>query len=102
SEPTTIGPVHTRVPAELEGAGPGDGELDRSVLRLRKRWNYVSWQGEWSAGPDGRRVHEPTRTIALEMALHESTERRALEGELAALEVRWREAEEIARIADAL
>jgi len=41
-------------------------------------------------------------SLALEMALHEETERRALEGELAALEAAWREAEEIAAIADAL
>lgn len=40
--------------------------------------------------------------LALEMALHESDERRALEGELAELESRWREAEEIAAIADNL
>jgi hypothetical protein len=39
---------------------------------------------------------------ALEMALHEETERRALEGELAMLEGMWREAEEIAAIADRL
>ncbi|MEW5929004.1 MAG: hypothetical protein AB1941_16210 [Gemmatimonadota bacterium] len=41
-------------------------------------------------------------SLALEMALHEETERRALAGELAALEAAWREAEEIAAIADAL
>jgi hypothetical protein len=40
--------------------------------------------------------------LALEMALHEEAERRALEGELAELEAAWREAEEIARIADEL
>ena len=40
--------------------------------------------------------------LALEMALHEESERRTLEGELAALEAAWREAEEIARIADVL
>jgi hypothetical protein len=40
--------------------------------------------------------------LAFEMALHEESERRALEGELAALEAAWREAEEIAAIADAL
>ena len=38
--------------------------------------------------------------LALEMALHESDERRALEGELAVLEDRWKEAEEIAAISD--
>ncbi len=44
---------------------------------------------------------KPTR-LALEMALHEEQERRALEGELAQLERAWREAEEIAAIADNL
>ena len=40
--------------------------------------------------------------LALEMAVSEDLERRALEGELAGLEHAWREAEEIAAIADAL
>ena len=40
--------------------------------------------------------------LALEMAAHEEQERRALEGELAILEAAWREAEEVARIADNL
>ncbi len=40
--------------------------------------------------------------LALEMAAHEESERRALEGELAILEEAWREAEEIASIADRL
>lgn len=40
--------------------------------------------------------------LALEMAAHEETERRALEGDLARLEEAWREAEEIASIADRL
>jgi hypothetical protein len=44
---------------------------------------------------------EPVR-LALEMATHEDVERRALEGELAELELAWREAEEIAAIADDL
>ena len=43
-----------------------------------------------------------TERLALEMALHEDFERRALEGELAELERAWREAEEIAAIADDL
>jgi hypothetical protein len=42
------------------------------------------------------------RVLALEMALHEESERRALQGELEDLEEAWREAESIARIADAL
>jgi hypothetical protein len=40
--------------------------------------------------------------LALEMALHEEQERRALEGELRALEAAWRRAEEIAAISDDL
>lgn len=40
--------------------------------------------------------------LALEMTLHEDDERRALDGELAELEARWREAEEIAGISDNL
>ena len=46
-------------------------------------------------------MRKPTR-LALEMALHEEQERRALEGELWMLEQAWREAEEIAAIADRL
>jgi hypothetical protein len=40
--------------------------------------------------------------LAMEMALHEETERRALEGELELLADAWREAEQIAAIADDL
>jgi hypothetical protein len=40
--------------------------------------------------------------LALEMASHEEAERRALEGELKALEIAWREAEEVATISDSL
>lgn len=47
------------------------------------------------------RMGTPTR-LALEMALHEEQERRALEGELKALELAWKAAEEVAAIADDL
>jgi hypothetical protein len=47
------------------------------------------------------RMDQQTR-LALEMAAHEESERRAMEGELAALEAAWRGAEEIAAIADRL
>ncbi len=42
----------------------------------------------------------PRDRLALEMALHEESERRAMDGELAALELAWKEAEQIAKIAD--
>jgi hypothetical protein len=47
------------------------------------------------------KMEEPTR-LAVEMALHEEQERRALQGHLKGLEARWREAEEIAAISDSL
>jgi hypothetical protein len=53
-------------------------------------------------GGRGNRISSfpaPVR-LALEMAAHEESERRAMEGELAALESAWREAEEVAAIAD--
>jgi hypothetical protein len=40
--------------------------------------------------------------LAIEMAVNESEERRALSGELGALHAAWREADEIAAIADGL
>ena len=46
-----------------------------------------------------KRVPLATR-LALEMAAHEESERRALEGELYVLEEAWKQAEEIAAIAD--
>lgn len=48
------------------------------------------------------RTMRPELRLALEMAAHEQTEREACEGELEELEAAWREAEEIAAIADAL
>lgn len=45
---------------------------------------------------------DTTHRLALEMALHEDDERRWLEGELDDLTDRWREAEEVAAIADKL
>jgi hypothetical protein len=52
-------------------------------------------------GKPGRLHKLPTPTrLALEMALHEEREMRALMGELLDLELAWREAEEIAHIAD--
>jgi hypothetical protein len=44
----------------------------------------------------------PSLGLAIEMALNEDQERRALEGELAELETAWREAEEIGAIADSM
>ena len=55
---------------------------------------------EQSAGPLG--AAPLVQRLALEMAVHEEREHRALEGDLAELERAWRDAEGVARIADAL
>ena len=68
------------------------GTPDRFVKRLARRHHPARQM---------RELETPTR-LALEMALHEDDERRALEGELWRLEQAWREAEEIAAIADNL
>ena len=76
---------------------------------------YAFSRGPWGRSENGRRqlapglfggdlgyistMPAPVR-LALEMSLHEDDERRALEGELAELEDRWREAEEVAAISD--
>lgn len=63
----------------------------------------VRSEGYLRRGAPGSLVRMPGPVrLALEMALHEEDERRALEGELWRLELAWREAEEIAAIADRL
>ncbi|HEX7121406.1 MAG TPA: hypothetical protein VF178_03470 [Gemmatimonadaceae bacterium] len=52
--------------------------------------------------PSGLTNLELETRLALEMAVNEERERAALEGELALLELEWKEAEEIAAIADRL
>jgi hypothetical protein len=61
----------------------------------------------WRTREDKDRLPIPlfcdhVNALGLEMALHDETERRAMDGELAALEAMWREADGIAEIADAL
>jgi hypothetical protein len=67
----------------------------RSISRWRPPREEVAQRGSL-------RAINATHRLALEMALHEEQERRALEGELDALADAWREAEEIAAIADGL
>jgi hypothetical protein len=69
---------------------------------------YITNRSFWSRGGIGSESRTPLPRIntvdrlALEMAANEDVERRALDGELAELEAAWREAEEIAAIADQL
>ncbi|HVX38237.1 MAG TPA: hypothetical protein VHB25_01595 [Gemmatimonadaceae bacterium] len=63
-----------------------------------------AWSGRgWGARRDwstGLFALTPVQRLALEMSLHEEAERAAMQGELTQLERAWREAEEIAKIAD--
>lgn len=96
----------------------GDGATRRKVddaVRLLAEWQgpehafaaAASRVHEWAAkqnfGDTGALRYLPTPVrLALEMSAHEEQEHRALEGELAELERAWRDAEEIAAIADEL
>ncbi len=71
---------------------------------LRRAPSVEPTSGRWKADkgpPPLVRLPAPTR-LALEMALHEEQEMRAMQGELWRLERAWEEAEEIAGIADDL
>jgi hypothetical protein len=97
--------------ARLDAVGGTDGFLDKlgtyasdaTAVPLSpwtdKRKLKRSWTGAFTTGLFG--LSAPDR-LALEMALHEEAELRALRGELSELEAAWREAEEIAAIADNL
>jgi hypothetical protein len=77
----------------IEGARSAD-----AYLRTAARRGGVLGERE---GMEKRKL-SPVAALALEMALHDEQERQAMEGELAALEGAWRQAEEIAAIADSL
>ena len=108
----------------IEGAGSAEGFLDklaqahRVTGRVRQgsglvrgsMTEFTGWGGlvrrrggwrtrDWSTGLFAL---DSVQRLALEMALHEEAERAAMQGELATLELAWREAEEIAGIADSL
>jgi hypothetical protein len=76
-------------------------DVERLAFRLTGR---TFWgQGGIGSEPSAALLDVPlVDRLALEMAAHEESERRALEGELGELEEAWREADEIATIADAL
>ncbi|MEO7363849.1 MAG: hypothetical protein ABI120_26200 [Gemmatimonadaceae bacterium] len=76
----------TDVQQLLRHGGFPDQRLERQINLIENR-NKLS-------------VLQPHFRLALEMALHESDERRAMEGELKELELRWRDADAIAKIAD--
>ena len=64
--------------------------------------SWKRWGGRQKPAPHGISKLPIETRLAVEMAVNEENERRALEGELALLELEWKEAEEIAGIADRL
>jgi len=91
-------------------AGASRARLRDGVSLLEKAGGAADYlSGFGGAGRSLRKRYDmpglhldATAALAVEMALHEESERRAMEGELALLEAAWREAEEIAGIADGL
>jgi hypothetical protein len=88
------------------------------LVKVQQRHGWVAGDDQWGKGgvmdkagnkrTTVRKLRGTLHTLdvrerlAIEMALHEEQERRAMEGELAELTQAWREAEEIAKIADNL
>ena len=92
-----------RTTARHAGALADDfAERKREYMRAFERNAFTAGKFDETANPAGfSRMAAPVR-LAVEMALHEESERVALQGELAPLVAAWREAEEIAGIADRL
>ena len=102
--------IVSMIVSHINHSGAGFREVRQAVDRIRKAGHPEAFLSEVTAPRTFRRTGKPrslmrmphpTR-LALEMALHEEQERRALEGELWLLERAWREAEEMAAIADDL
>jgi hypothetical protein len=107
---------------EIEAGGGPEAYLDRLAkvshvyTRVRARAGRSRWNS-WGTGGQSRSRWNSWGTddskyglfglpieqrLALEMALHEEAERRALQGELEELERAWQDAEEVAAISDNL
>jgi hypothetical protein len=90
-----------RLPRRVDDMEVATSDIQRLAFRLTGRtfWGH----GGIGSEPSAALLDVPlVDRLALEMAAHEESERRALEGELSELEEAWREADEIATIADAL
>lgn len=106
---------------QLNARGAPADDVGRAVNRLarvpdlpsflrsleRRTSSATQWQPDVAERPKetprtGLLALGATDLLALEMVLHDDSERRALDGALAELERAWRDAEEIAAIADGL
>jgi hypothetical protein len=100
---------------QLNRSGAKADAVQEAVKEIERRGGPEVFLHQTTTQPPQKRPRslpetvEPTlgrlptlHRLAFEMALHEEQERRALEGELKALEAAWQEAENIAAIADSL
>ena len=95
--------------ARANGAGAPRAQVQDAVRRIERARTPEGFLER--VEEDARRMGAGHRDVwqmplelrlAMEMAAHEDAERRAMEGELSELERHWREAEELAAIADGL
>lgn len=86
-----------RAVGQIDETGDADGFLHKTAARFSR---FKGKRIMASYRRVGAMSLMPVERLALEMAVHEESERRALEGELSRLADEWREAEEIAAIAD--
>jgi hypothetical protein len=84
---------------QIENAGDASGFLSAASTRNGWRGGKVLSLLNHYRGLGAMHL-SPTERLALEMSVHEESERRAMEGELATLETAWRDAEFIAAISD--
>ena len=88
----------------IESSGDPERFLSQVARTPQPRAEVRSWKRYAKQQPVAGGISKlPLETrLAVEMAVNEENERRALEGELVLLELEWKEAEEIAGIADRL
>jgi hypothetical protein len=82
---------------QIDESGDADGFLHKTASRFSR---FSGRRIMASYRRVGAMSLMPVERLALEMAVHEESERRALDGELARLADEWKEAEEVAAIAD--
>jgi hypothetical protein len=94
----------TAAVSEIEQVGGPERYVEQLARRAESatavRGRPHRWGRRGRIGRTGLYGLTSVDRLALEMALHEDAERRAMEGELATLAQAWRDAEEIAAIAD--
>jgi hypothetical protein len=89
---------------QMNTIGGSAGQVESAVKKLEWFGGSAGMLRFAARERDARPVMELgyAQRLALEMAAHEEQELRALEGELAALETAWQEAEELASLSDGL